>query len=641
MEEDIHRLVKELKSPDEGVRRYAAEDLGYLGSDDAISALVKALSDQSASVREAVQDALISIGGEKVAKNVAPLLRSENTSVRNAASEIMQQLSIISIPVLSQMIKDKDKDVRKYAVDIIGMIKKEEGVDALISALDDTDVNVASGAAESLGLIKSKKAVKPLVNAIKKRNDVWFKSAAIRSLGFISDKEVSSLLKEQLKNKEPIILYSTIQAMGDAGDLSCAKDLIKFLTSDNKEFHKSAILALEKMFERTGDKYFKDFKQEISIEPLLVLLKEDKKDLLISTAKLLGRIKDEKAVKSLLPLLQCEDEDIRHTVFDVILDIKPKDLSIFFEYLRDENIDNNTKAEIIDLLGNIGDPKLAKNLYEFLEHEDPVLRRVSSRIFGILKDPDSKGLLIEKLVDNDDETRMHAARTLGILKSDKAVDRLSFLLKDENPDVRNAAANALLNIASDEVKDKMIYLLKSTKNVDVKCAAINILGKLKQEKVFDIILNAIDDPNPEIRKSASEAVINFSDKKDHYLNKFLKLIEDEEESIRITAVKNLALWDKEKILVPLLDLLKKEENPRVLYEIAIVLGKKKASEAVYELTNLLTSEHMLVRFAMIEALGEIGDDSAIAALEELLETTDMELYDAASNAMEKIRDKTM
>jgi hypothetical protein len=117
--------VQALNHEDSGVRSRAAEALGKIGNEAAVSALMQALNHEDYYVRRNAAEALRKIGNEA------------------------------AVPALVQALNHEDYDVRSSAAYALGNIGNEAAVSALVQALNHEYSNVRRNAAEALGKIAS------------------------------------------------------------------------------------------------------------------------------------------------------------------------------------------------------------------------------------------------------------------------------------------------------------------------------------------------------------------------------------------------------------------------------------------------------------------------------------------------------
>lgn len=199
-----------LNSEDSELRREAALALRQLHSldDKSIAALAQGLADKDRGVRDACSMALTSLQdqGVQIASYVAKQILTDDIEVRNLAGDVLIKLGASSASVLWDYARHDDFDVRKFAVDIIGLIGTEADVLILIACLQDSDANVRVSAAEALGNIRSIIAVPSLLEAY--QSDEEIKVPVIDALGKIGGEHAESFLLEQLNTEEDMYIQT-------------------------------------------------------------------------------------------------------------------------------------------------------------------------------------------------------------------------------------------------------------------------------------------------------------------------------------------------------------------------------------------------------------------------------------------------
>ncbi|WP_457574500.1 HEAT repeat domain-containing protein [Desulfolithobacter sp.] len=196
----LQELLSNLHSTSVTTRRYAAEDLGDSGRQEAVPALAETLRDPEVAVREAAANALIQIGGEAVCQEMIPLLDDEKASVRNLALEVFEQMKPIAIPFCIELYGSSSHDLRKIAIDTLGKIEETRetlGFKTLMEALEDPHVNVATAACEALGRLGSDEAVHALSHHMGRHP--WMDATIILSLARIG----SATARQALSDIDP------------------------------------------------------------------------------------------------------------------------------------------------------------------------------------------------------------------------------------------------------------------------------------------------------------------------------------------------------------------------------------------------------------------------------------------------------
>jgi HEAT repeat protein len=186
-----------LVDPDPDARRRAAEDLAESKDRNAVTVLSLALQDENKGVEDAVYRSILSIGGPAAARAIVHYLASENIGVRNRAAKLLTKLGQASVHALISFLQDGDKDVRKLAVDILGEIKSKETLYYLLPLLKDTDPNVFVSTLEALGNIRGADAIKPIIEAFDKYP--FARIVAIEALGKIGGNSARDYLETKLR----------------------------------------------------------------------------------------------------------------------------------------------------------------------------------------------------------------------------------------------------------------------------------------------------------------------------------------------------------------------------------------------------------------------------------------------------------
>ena len=95
------------------------------------------------------------------------MLKSDNAYLRNAAIKFIQDYGEEAKPYLEEWLNDEDRDVRIFAINILGDVKFEGAVDLLRYVLmKETDLNALMTAVDYLGEVGDETDI-PLLEAVK------------------------------------------------------------------------------------------------------------------------------------------------------------------------------------------------------------------------------------------------------------------------------------------------------------------------------------------------------------------------------------------------------------------------------------------------------------------------------------------
>jgi HEAT repeat protein len=143
-------------------RRWAARDLTTC-PDSAALLVQRLLLEPDASVREVILTSLTRLGEASSVQGLVQCMRSEDAALRNQAIEAMKQMPQVVAPIMHDLLRDPDSDMRIFAVNILESLRHPEVEKWLIDVIErDAHVNVCATAVDLLGEVGSASAVAPL-----------------------------------------------------------------------------------------------------------------------------------------------------------------------------------------------------------------------------------------------------------------------------------------------------------------------------------------------------------------------------------------------------------------------------------------------------------------------------------------------
>ena len=112
-------VKKKISSMDPVTRQAGARDLREYPYPASFRILKKLLSDNHGDVVHEASRSLIHIGNKEAAETLIPLLRSQDVKLRNLAVDLIARIGAPAIGLVTELLQDRDKDVRKFGVDIL------------------------------------------------------------------------------------------------------------------------------------------------------------------------------------------------------------------------------------------------------------------------------------------------------------------------------------------------------------------------------------------------------------------------------------------------------------------------------------------------------------------------------------------
>lgn len=629
----ISKSINDLNSLDETIRRLAAENLGEFGDECAIDALLELFEDESIAVQETAQDALIKIGGETTIKKIIPMLQSNKANIRNFVTEMLENLKEKAIPALSELLTDNDHDVRKFAVDALGSIGCAEGIEHLIKALNDPHVNVSSGAAEALGKIGDDRATDALLDKLE--GDPWLVYAVIESLGKISNNKAVEPLINLPHNGDDVLLSLKIRALGKIGDQKAAGFLFSLFEIQDDCLKAQVIEALECICEKSNADIFEGFDKDKLLNLCIPMLTVDDDELKLSTVNMISKMKSNNSVEALLPSLSDSNEEIKEAALQAIVrsDISGNGLTLLLDNLKTGNDD--LQQTIIMIFAATKSKEAGDQIAELLKnHSNSAVREEAANALGfLLNKRQYTNNLISALKDESCEVKKTAVHSLGIIQDPKAIKPLVSLLSDS--DINEEAMKALILIGGENTRESVLPLLRHS-NYLCRMAAVTIIGDLKLNDITKYISVALYDQNAQVRKAAID-VIAKTEEDSFFIDDLIEALHDGDKFVQIAASNTLSKFNDKRIIDPLIASLHNPDE-RIRYKSVQGLMKFKEERILYALISLLSDKSNMVKIITLEALGELGNDSAICHIENMLETEeDEDLFEAANKAIERLQ----
>jgi HEAT repeat protein len=630
MKKNIKKLIsKLLNGMDSSERRNAAEELANY-DERAIYPLIKALKDENPAVQDAVAQSLIAIGttededrflvnpGELVTYMVIPLLREDEAYLRNTALLILKEVGSKAPELIYQLLKDKDHDIRKFALDLIADIKKGFDGQRLLPLLKDTNANVRAATARALSELRYKESVSALIESL--NDEEWVVFYVLQALALLQAEEASKAIGELLLNSDSLLVKAeAIETLGKIGKETVTIPLLKYYpvaTKDEKREIIKALIRIGVIPEKL------DIKNE-----LIYLIKEgdwEEKSLAFNGIKMIklteaASLLVEEAGK-LDPLCFDYEEKI-NVIQDALLSINSEDELIHL--LETDTLKYRAKAFAINTLGKMRSKKAVPILLKLVEDIKKDIRIVSARALGNIGDSEAIPSLISRSIEDPDvNVRKAAIEALGMIRSSEAFEPLLDLLENERyPDVIETIIASLIMIN----QDKFLENLNSYKN-EVKIALANITYSI------DIITMLLQSDNLEVKKSAIMALGRLST--DDAVSKVVELLSSEDKEIKKAALSALG---EAKICSDILFDFLKDSDPWIRYYTIKVIKKSCHPEIFIEkLTPLLHDSFPPVVIAVVEALGSFGGSEVYELLYSKRDHPDKEVREKIEEVLNKI-----
>ena len=146
----------------------------------------------------------------------------------------------------------------------------------------------------------------------------------------------------------------------------------------------------------------------------------------------------------------------------------------------------------------------------FLQHNDPVLRRMATTALSTEECNTWFDMAILLLEDESGSVRAAAAEKLGSC-GDRALDHLAKAALDTEPKVREAVATAYGEVADPSAITWLVEVGHDDSDRTVKEAAVAALGAIGNASAIDPLLAFVAKGPPQVRRRAIAAITVFDD----------------------------------------------------------------------------------------------------------------------------------
>jgi HEAT repeat protein len=590
---NINSLIKKLTDKDPSVRKRTIEELAE-GDERALFPLIKALSDESAGVQDAAMRSLIAIGGEVTAYMVLPLLRA-NTYLRNTAFIILMQLGGVSVPLLYPLLKDKDDDVRKFAIDLLADIG--HGVDPIfiVPLLKDNNSNVRAAAAKALGLLGYRQAIPELLNAL--NDEEWVCFSALESLGELKDHSSVEQIAGLLALPSHVVRLEAIDVLGKLGSDKAADKLISYLQHASQDERNAVIKSLIKI----------GINPDMSdlAEYLITMLKEgeweDKEVALKGIAALncreaVGMMVD--VTGSLDPSMPDSEEKISILKATIKAIDSEEELLLL---LKRQDMKYRAKSFVIEILGEMKNADAVPELIRYLNDTRRDLRRASTLALGTIGGSESINPLLETSQhDVDAHVRRLAIEALGTIQAKEAYGPLTEIMELEKYyDVLEKIVEALLKIDAARFLSGITRYSNLIREIIAKTASdADLLLRLTEDRDKKVKIAAIYSLG---RGGTSQAI-----------SRLIQFLGDSDADIRKAAV--VGLGEARCCSPELWDALRDDDSWVRFYAIRTVAFSCERLTAISKIAPLLLDDFIPVVMSAIDSIAELGGREGYEAL---------------------------
>jgi len=630
-------ILQRLKSDDSSEVRQAAFDAGELGLQSAVELLVKRFADSSVGVQEAAERSLRQIRGPRTVQAVAPLLRSENAVVRNIAMDVLREVGSDDLATLTHLLHDEDPDIRIFLADILGSTGSALALAPLCDVLlHDPEVNVRYQAAVSLGDLGNGEAAESLRQAI--QDEEWVQYAVMEALAKIKDESCVDILLQALEICSPLVASTVLDALGDIGNVKAAPTLLTYLDKTSGPLRIKALKALIQILGPNsltllGAKQL----DKLQSYMLAALDDEDEETVAVVLTGLASTGVNPAATKAVLELVARTDPDRQQ-------DLMQREYECLVGIGHNENLEGalHSDNEMVRRLAveACGQVPGRSGKYALKRHFDtlpPAERPHAMELLSQFGDDRDIPFFVNHLKSTEDPLVLQCALLfLGTaMRHVESAPLMLELLNHPSDIVRETALTACLAL-EDEETVMAIVAHADSENVEMRRMAVYAMGQVNPEVFAEQLAVAVQDPDPDVRRTALEAIGRGWPLSPEKLEALAWCLKDENREVRQMVVEQLGN-EVDAQVVPLLLEALEDSDDWVKIRAVEALGQNRVTDAVPALVSMMESSSLLVQLKIIEALGQIGGDIAFRSLLAFMSFDNAEVQSAAAEAVDYIR----
>lgn len=265
------------------------------------------------------------------------------------------------------------------------------------------------------------------------------------------------------------------------------------------------------------------------------------------------------------------DKDVK---IDALIDLLRNDRSLF------------AKTFAIKSLGSKKVERAVPYLVDFLSSDDKQLKLLTIEALRQIGDPMSIRAMTKHLDDGDDKSAQMLLLALGELDVSEDSTNIYKFLDHRNAVLRRAAVWAVAKINYKKCAPKLIEMLSTEEDPVVKEEIVKRIGALAGPmSVKPLIQTKISDKENNVRVYAKWALRNLplKDKEDS----LLKLLQDQDEFIRVEALKELAMTEESRFFSLIKNALLDDDSVYVRTCVADMLAYYDEAEAKEVLRSAL------------------------------------------------------
>lgn len=566
-----------------------------------------------------------------------------------------------AIPTLIKFVEDQDEYVSRNALDLLIVLGTEHIIPGLLKALDDPHAHIRRDSINTLALMGKEAVIPALIQALRHQDDyVCWKAA--RSLVAIGTKDAIAALEQALDDNDSYVQWQAAESLAliniDYAETILQQKVstytileqpeLSIILSSKRDVEKSIKVPTDLVITEEFEEEFDKKEEILDVELELRLLKSQDRKVRDKAVEALNRIDNDIKLPYLIEVFEDLDNNftMRREVAWVLVDMG------YGTSVRRYLLDALSSKELLIQCESIAllmlfSPQLHNlSLCFFFPERISLGVNPLGYIAECLKSSELRenpsedkvnetliaamtALVLRSFVKGEKITRIRTVKALNVMIKLKELRWILLLIEavnDEDNDIRKTAIEILGEMDLQDFKESIIFLIKSFENNDVN--TIKLLNNIERSITS---LSEIEISNYAIRRGVIKALIIST----AISTKFICcLIKDFSCELAENDIKMLQLINSDATFFRLVEALKSEIFS--IQEMAVrMLGVIGSDKSVPYLGEVFKCGKRSIRIEAIKALSKIGSDEGIPFLIQALNDKDIAIYSAAANFLEK------
>ncbi len=450
----IEKLIEQLYASDPSGIRDMLEALSDFPCDDRVlEAAATMLNAEDRGVREAASRLLILCSNEKAASLTAIHIMSKNIAVRNLAGDVLVKMNGTATKILLPYVESTDKDVRKFAIDILAQLPATADTITKIKAhISDPDQNVVCACIDALGALHSEQSILGIIQLFEKLE--FAKPNIVNAAAKFPEKVSTQFFLGALSDLDPVVQLAAAEALAIRKDKEVVEALIHKLDTLS-ELAKPVVLHSIVSFLDPSN--YEGVIPPVLKTHLLEMMKDTDPVYVRAAARGLRNFIDDDVIKTLVSSLG-RSETIDDAIFSVLKEHAEKSIKIILNSAKSGKDNSSLVKMIIGLIQNL---LQTYNLSLSPKVMDETIDFIANNFTGL-----------------DVDTKIAALGTCEGQNPHRSVKVVKAGLEDQEQSVRSYALDLAARIGP-LFFDKELEKLKDDYDEEIRGAANKLLARLK------------------------------------------------------------------------------------------------------------------------------------------------------------------